>query len=325
VNNCAIHINPTFIAGKPTPAVIHSVLIHEMTHCFYFQLLGAAAYELPQWFNDGSATWAQYTLEPGGSDDYTLQPWEDYLGSPGTSLYARTYDAVGFFAHLAETSSASKVWEALVPMANAMKRSSSRTGCPSIAVCNAGWTAADVSTAFLDSWGSSFTEGTYPGTAWSSSGPGLPVEDPAPALGHSAALADGQTVTVSTAATSASIKGLDVTAEVVQISGNAYGHISLGHGATATLAAAASATYCTAGEACTCPANTPKYGTVFTPMSAGTEYIGATGGLSAAHVSVKGMSLASFCKPPDAPCLMGAWSARGWSRFPSRPTSRGTR
>ena len=97
------------------------------------------------------------------------------------SLFARSYDALGFFAHLAETGT--DVWRAIVPMGQAIIKGGNA----------AGWRAADPSQAFLDSRGSGFTEGRYPGPAWQTSGPNLP-RDQGPIA--TAAVKDGAGVVV---------------------------------------------------------------------------------------------------------------------------------
>jgi hypothetical protein len=139
-------------------------------------------------------------------------------------------------------------------------------------------------------------------SAWTSTGPGLPVQ--APELIDYQTLANGTTLHIPSVATGAASNKINVTAQVVQVSGNAEGRISLGDGADATLTSPMGDTYCTAGSACECPQNTPRYPYAFKPMLPGTVYVGATGGLSAAQVTLTGASLAQFC---GQPCPLGEW------------------
>ncbi|HTT91524.1 MAG TPA: hypothetical protein VMF65_18350 [Acidimicrobiales bacterium] len=299
VDNCVIHINPTEV--HVDAQFMHAELIHEMTHCFYWDLLGGAAYYLPAWFNDGSATWTAATL--GGNTPASSTPWGWYISDPSLSLFQRTYDGVGFFAHLAETGT--DPWDVLVPVARALASNRSLGGaCSSLAVCSAGWNAARVSSGFLESWGPSFMEGRVPGSAWTTGGPGLPLKTPNPGY---KALGDGEVVSISSVVAGAAIDRVDIGAQVVRVGGTGHGQVTLGHGADATLAVASHAVYCTQGSHCSCPPNTPHANQVFTPMGLGTQYLGVTGGLSAATATLTGTTLSTFCGSPDVSCLVGDW------------------
>jgi hypothetical protein len=290
VSGCTIHINP-LISGF-SAADVHDFLIHELTHCYLFLKLGGAYGAMPSWYVEGAPTWAMTVL--GNGSDLESSYWLMYLNTPGTSLFSRAYDAMGYFAHLAETGT--DVWHQLIPMGEAIKSGGN----------DAGWQAADPTADFLDSWGSGYAEGRYPGPAWTTGGPNLPsYQGPIP----QASVDDGQTITVSAPKAAVGISHVDLGAQVVVFDGSsdASGLISLDDGDDTTLDQAAAA-YAT-GSQDSCPSGSADAGAQLTPITSGQHYVGVTGGLDAASVRVEGMSLASFCAHAGAAsCLVGSWT-----------------
>ena len=61
----------------------------------------AAYVKAPDWLIEGSAEWVGQTLAPSPSTSDGW--WRRYLLDIGKSLLTRTYDAIGFFAHMEET------------------------------------------------------------------------------------------------------------------------------------------------------------------------------------------------------------------------------
>jgi hypothetical protein len=53
------------------------------------------------WLLEGAATWVEADLV--AQDPYARGAWDDYLDSPGTSLFRRDYDGLGFFGALAQS------------------------------------------------------------------------------------------------------------------------------------------------------------------------------------------------------------------------------
>ena len=80
---------------------------------------------------------------------------------------------------------------------------------------------------FLDSWGSGYVQGRYPGRAWTSGGPNLPTYQPALPNG---VLDNGGAMTISAPAAATAVRRLDVNADVVMVNpaAGAAGRISLG-------------------------------------------------------------------------------------------------
>ena len=98
--SCVIYINPLLYHSVDSSQV-NVTLMHEMFHCFQavdYPTL-KAFYEAPGWLIEGSAEWVGETLAPSQPDVL----WQNYLLDIGKSLFNRTYDAIGFFAHMEET------------------------------------------------------------------------------------------------------------------------------------------------------------------------------------------------------------------------------
>jgi hypothetical protein len=120
------------------------ILAHEVFHCYQFQLLGdnAWAAQAPAWVMEGTATWAAFIVDPAMFPPAVAKITQ-YIDTPHTPLFMRTYDAVGFWLHLQDLTAG--FWAQLPAILN---------GGSSTADFNA--SGAD-STTFIDSWGGSVT------------------------------------------------------------------------------------------------------------------------------------------------------------------------
>jgi hypothetical protein len=288
VDGCTIHLNPRAIQAAYTPAEQRSFLVHEIMHCYLYDKFGMAYTAMPAWYVEGAPTWAM--SDSGTASTRLGAIWKQYLDTPERPLTARAYDGLGFFVHLAE--SGAQVWQLIDPIGAALAGHSTA----------AGWAAAAPSAAFAGSWGSGFVQGRYPGRAWSSDGPGLTAYQPALPTGR---LGDGQALTVSAKRFAATVRRLDVDAEIVTVIAGAEttGRISLGGGKDAPLTGGP---FCTRGS-CSCPDGT----TPFTPMASGDTFLGASAGDRAASVTLTGSTLAAACAAPRESCLVGTWTSTG--------------
>src|SRR5882757_2781656 len=296
IDGCTIHVNPGQVASN-----IHDILIHEMTHCFMADKFGPVGYSnLPAWYVEGGATWAMTDL--GSGDSISLNYWHDYLNNHGLSLRDLSYDGVGFFVHLAETGT--DVWKAIEPIGAAMTGSKNATA--------AGWNAAAPTEKFLNTWGSGYAEGRYPGDDWLTGGKtGGQHLDHYPTALLAYGLPNGRTQTLEGLEFGANLMNLDVQADVVQVTplGGEHGLLSLGGGDSAPLDSTRNVNYCTLGaDKCHCPKDSPDADAQFTPMNKGTEWISATNdtnGGSFELARVNGISMDDFCK--SVPKLVGTW------------------
>ena len=228
------HVVPATFAKGSNPV---TTVAHEMIHCFQAGLQPDenAWLDASDWMLEGSAEWGSATLV--GPDKLEADLWPRYIGEPGTPLFERTYDAIGFFAHLEETGHS--------PWAAFAKMWATRGNAAQFAAV--GGTAAG----FLDSWASSLTRETDFGTAWDTTGPGI-TDDiaPMPAL----KVGVGPTK-VATAAYTGKIYTLVATTDFVDISVAGHSRLADGNLHETSLA---SNSYCLKAGGCDCPEATSK-------------------------------------------------------------------
>jgi hypothetical protein len=150
--SCVVSVNPSFADEDADYQKL--ALIHEVFHCYEamdFPTL-SAFYAAPAWLIEGEAEWVGATLAPT-----TLPVWDAYLTDLHTSLFARSYDAIGFYAHM--TNSGEDTWHLLDGM---LKAGSSA----------AAYNVAANKEVRL-TWASSFARQSGLGKGWATTGPGI--------------------------------------------------------------------------------------------------------------------------------------------------------
>jgi hypothetical protein len=295
-SGCTIHVNATTASGVFTDAELRSFLTHEVMHCFLYDKFGAAYDDMPAWYVEGAPTWVMADI--GGGSDKLSSFWTRYLDTVAKPLSQRSYDGLGFFVHLAETGT--DPWRVIDTIGVSMVKN------PTTA---AGFAAARVTPAFLDSWGSGYLQGRYPGKAWTSTGTNMPAYQPAVAdKGH---VANGATLTITSPAFAPMAAQVDVDATVVLVNPDAgtAGRLSLGGGQDSTLDRGSP--FCTAA-ACQCPAGSAGAGTTFTHITSGQEFVGLSAGAKGGSVALVGLSLDDFCAKPATACIVGQWTGVGF-------------
>lgn len=119
-------LNPTtcrirvFTGVLPPPDGPNFALAHEVAHCFQQVWTPQVWPRSQSWVIEGGANWvaSQTVSELGGSDGRLLGAFlQEYVTSPGTPLFRRTYTGVGFFATVAEHSGA--LWDRIRPATEA--------------------------------------------------------------------------------------------------------------------------------------------------------------------------------------------------------------
>jgi hypothetical protein len=147
-------------ATSQSAVQLAALIAHETFHCFQ-----ADAYrvvqpwnEAPKWISEGGATWVG--LEVGGPSPNYDRFWKKYLTAPRIDLRTRDYDAVGFYAHLAETGI--DPWAGFQGMWAA--------GTDHEAAFEA---AGAKSEDFIDSWASGVVRQPARGSAWDTTGPAI--------------------------------------------------------------------------------------------------------------------------------------------------------
>jgi len=294
IDGCTVHVNPK---ASQRPAVDQrALLIHEVMHCVLYDEFDYAYNLMPNWYGEGVPTWVQSVL---GDIPIPSPIWTLYMDMPNAPLYRMHYQAVGFFVHLAETGT--NPWTRMVPIGTALK--SGKAGSAN----RAGWDAAAVTPAFLDTWGPSFAAGRYPGQAWTTSGPNVPKY-----LGAMPRqpLPNGATVTIASAPAGATLVELQPAAEVLLFAPGptARGRLAVGVGADMGLSQVAGTNFCYKPGGCECPDSSPGAGAQFKQLAGGPNYLGVTGGPDAATVRVVGLTLDEFCGREREACLVGSWT-----------------
>jgi hypothetical protein len=141
---CRIRLTP--VGQSQSLPFQRLVIAHEVFHCFQYDMRTSPWTPMPAWITEGTADWAALTIVPvtwetGGGNVKV------YIGSPGTPLFQRSYDAVGFWGHVQDTVPGLFNRFAAIFNATSSYTAFSATGASS--------------STFLDSWGSSFLR--YPG------------------------------------------------------------------------------------------------------------------------------------------------------------------
>jgi hypothetical protein len=264
--------------------------------------------KIPAWYEEGLPTWVMSVL--GGGDAASTPLWNEYLDTSTRSLYQRSYDGVGFFAHLAETGT--DVWSKIDPIGRALTGGNNKGG----------WDAAAPGESFLDSWGPGYVRGRYPGTPWNTGGPGLPADHkpdiPNQALANDAALA------VDAPVAGVGVKQFDVSAEVLTLlpSGSAHGRFATGLGHDMSLAEAAGTVFCAKPGGCTCPDGSEGAGTQFTQLTAAPTTSASPVGRRRPRSSWRGRAstTSASASAPRAWSAAGPASGTTW-RPPARPST----
>ncbi len=134
-----------------------------MFHCLSAQIAGTlATYNAQgQWLSEGAAAWVESDLVANDPDARAW--WAKYLNTPGTPLFSRDYDAIGFFGHLA--SGGIDPWRRFAAMFSA----------PSDAAAYAASGAGDADV--LDSEASAFFGDSTLGDDWTAYHQGNPIAD----------------------------------------------------------------------------------------------------------------------------------------------------
>lgn len=265
-SECILHLYPaTFESASDAT----TTTAHEMIHCFQAALYPSedAYNNAPQWALEGSAEWGSASLVGPDSLDTTL--WRQYLTGPGVPLFKKTYEALGFYAHLEETGHSP--WAAFRTMW------STKGNEAQFAVL--GGTSND----FLDSWASSMSRKDAFGAAWNTTGPGITDDDSAPryplTVGKSAAK-------VAAAPYAARIYALAADTDLIDVSITGHARLSDGMVDETSLS---SRTFCLRPDQCTCPDGTSPEKS--TQLASSGALLALTGGPDGASGTVQGRDL----------------------------------
>ena len=273
---CVIYVEP-FLYHMTDTAQVKNAMAHEVFHCFQamdYPTIPAFG-RAPSWLIEGSAEWVGDTIEPV-EDGW----WDKYLTELEISLFARSYDALGFFAHMAE--SGLDPWHLLGPMLKA-----------------SGNTAAydlGVDGTFRLTWASSLARQPRLGHGWDTTGPGIPAVAYHPAV---SVLATGVVLSAKVAPYTNGLVEFNATADVVEVSAStAYSRLhDSGTNDYDRLNRPPRIELC-ANDCNLCPKMSalPK-------LAPGAAWLAITGDTTGATYTVSGM------KDVCGACLVGDWTA----------------
>ena len=104
-SECEFRVNPSMFEDGRGDVEFRASMAHEMFHCFQAAAMSSvgqwnSTLKSRPWLIEGSAEWVGEAL--GGPSTIGLPWWAFYLRHPETRLFARGYDAVGFYLHMAE-------------------------------------------------------------------------------------------------------------------------------------------------------------------------------------------------------------------------------
>jgi hypothetical protein len=282
---CVVSVNPKHSLSGDT---LEMVVAHEVWHCFEAQIVGLDQFFSKiyprSWIREGEAEWVGYALRPQAQpDDF----WEDYIDSPRQPLFARSYDAIGFYSHLADTGT--DPWQALVPILQA--------GSDPDAFAAAGAT----SDRFLDTWASARFQNPSLGRNWLLAGPGLQT-----ATGSEPQrlqVANAQSASFSAPAYANGVFQLVSSADITIVAVRGGGHVRLGDTANRRdylVDANADTRFCTKPDGCACPPNSSYVGPPLTNIGS-VILVALTAVPDDAYGAVTGQSLDRFCNPSKTP------------------------
>ncbi|MDP2290830.1 MAG: hypothetical protein Q8M22_06550 [Actinomycetota bacterium] len=286
--SCTIHLSPE--ATDAEGSELYGIIAHEVMHCFQFQYLGVAAYEMPAWILEGMPAWAGEDL--AGGTTVSTKWWTRYLTTPGRSLYARDYDAIGFYAHLDEVGT--DPWSRFVGMLDGFSNE------PAFDAAGAS------SGSFLESWPSSMLRRTDYGRAWDATGPGITIDRATPTP---LSVANGSVAEAQVAKVTGGLYDVSLFADLVTFQFDGWARMGAEGGIDQVLSPGV--TYCARPGGCICPDGS---GPTHDPIDA-RVVVGLTGGTSNATLSIVGSEL--DCERRETTttpelvdrCLVGRWTS----------------
>ncbi|MGO8951584.1 MAG: hypothetical protein ACLQUY_28810 [Ktedonobacterales bacterium] len=282
---CRINVNP--VVNTYTVDNQRVVIAHELMHCYQAAILGQLStyYTAPPWLIEGSAEWAG-ELVSGATADTTSDWgfWTRWLANPGTPLFSRSYDAIGFYALLDQAGISP--WSVLPAMLTSQNNGLNNFTAYALATKPA---PQEV----LDEWASSYERTPPLGLDWDLKGPGIipPSRYGGPKI-QAVALANGGQAMVKTPAYTALDDGLTSTADVVLV--NISGTSRLHDSGSFERVTSANGSYCTKQGGCVCPQGSPNQGPPL-PQLSGLLHLAVTGGQHGAAGTVYGLTLSQFC------------------------------
>jgi hypothetical protein len=142
-------------AGHPNWA--EEIVTHELFHCYEMQIAGVGGWEhMKEWVREGLDRWVDVTLFASEPIAISLGSVKKYFESSTVPLFARDYDAVGFWGHLQDI--AGDVWQRIP----AILRAGAEGNQQAVHAALSGVPLEK----FFDTWGSSAANRPEGGASW---------------------------------------------------------------------------------------------------------------------------------------------------------------
>lgn len=279
---CFIGLNRNAWSGTGTD--LDFVLAHELYHCFEAMFIGDldVFYDqatAPAWVIEGGANWAAAQVVP--TSNRASGAWHDYLLQPWRQLFRSSYDAIGFWNHLAEVS-AIDTWSAL--------RGALGKASPAALAATEG-----DGDAFLDSWASSLFRLPAFGPSWQTNGPTMSTLQFTPEL---VTVDNGSRISRTALSYSKTLVNADVAADVVVIVG--VGHVTM-HNPAHDESQFGQLVFCARDDGCECPPGSENVAPSPAALGGRSVAFGVTGSDHAAAVALGGISMRDWCKKARPP------------------------
>jgi hypothetical protein len=276
MDGCSVRLYPQALKDLYKGSVANTAA-HELFHCFQHAGTGLPDgwWEGHDWWVEGGAEWVGNDIAgpegPNGIDGF----FDQWLRSSARTLFARNYDAVGFFGHLAETGT--DPWSIFPAMFANVQNDAAYLA-----------TGAE-NDRFLDSWGSGLVLKSSRGSYWFTDSPGITKSGATAIPLHVTKGVNPVQVKPYTTL----VYGLLPDTDIVRISITGHARFSDGNADTSTLS---DAIFCINQNGCrACPDGSQLD---VPPSQTGDKnlLLGLTGGRAGLHGTVTGESIDDLCK-----------------------------
>jgi hypothetical protein len=255
------------------------ILAHETVHCAQHAFLPSVGARMPPWVEEGTASYLAGLIAQQLGQPVVLPEWRGWLRYPEYSLFTRAYDALGFYAMIAQ--SGIEPWERVRQVMRAAAGGNSQAAYATA--------ISGVPAEFFETWGPGLARNPGFGAQWDYQGPGI-----IRSRITEGNLGNGQTIAYSIPERSSEGAKIGLRADVlvVRIDGSGGGLLRGADGQVRRLREGA---YCGRRRPCECPER-PQLR--FPRLGPGATFTGFNAS-EFRTVVFEGHSLSDYCKKPD--------------------------
>lgn len=273
-HDCVIYLERSDVSGL-SPAEQRLLMVSTVFRCAEYEFVSsrAATKGFPLWVFDGAGQWVRDTVgQEWNGFALPDDAWENWVQRPQLDLGQRAFDALGFFALLAQSNV-----DVFLRLHQVLEAAASGGDFSAYGAATAG-----VPSSFFDTWGPGFVRDPGLGPGWDLTGPGIPAATPP--LHYP--ITYGSSFSSFVDPRGAEGVSLGLLADVVEIQSTAaHGRLRTSDGSEVPVH---TELLCTVSGGCTCDKGTLNARQV----SKGSAWLGWQGG----GVSVTGTSIANECQ-----------------------------